>query len=103
MEACRKIGHAPGATEQDIKEARRAAANAYATAFRNKWPLFFLFGPIGGAIIGSIASNAKVNKIIDQLGLDRMDKDKFTASDWDAINEAIKESRRKKPKNQSAE
>lgn len=101
MEEYRKIGHAPGATEQEIKEARRSAANAYATAYRNKWPLFLIFGPIGGAIIGSIASNAKINKIIDQLGLDRQDKDKFTASDWDAINEAIKESRRKKPKNQT--
>lgn len=101
MEAYRKIGHAPGATEQEIKEARRSAANAYATAYRNKWPLFLIFGPIGGAIIGSIASNAKVNKIIDQLGLDRQDKDRFTAADWDAINEAIKESRRKKPKNQT--
>lgn len=101
MESYRKIGHAPGATEQEIKEARRSAANAYATAYRNKWPLFLIFGPIGGAIIGSIASNAKVNKIIDQLGLDKQDKDRFTAADWDAINEAIKESRRKKPKNQT--
>lgn len=102
MDQYKKIGHAPGATEQEIKEARRAATNAYATAMRNKWPLFFLFGPIGGAIIGSIASNAKINKMIDQLGLDRQNKDKFTASDWDAINEAIKESRRKKKKTETS-
>lgn len=96
----KKVGARPGASDEEVKETRRACSRCMVTAFSNKWPLFFLFGPIGGAIIGSIASNAKINKMIDQLGLDRQNKDVFTASDWDKINEAIKESRRfKKKKN----
>lgn len=99
LDQYKKIGSQPGMSDEERKATKRACANCWKVAMRNKWPLFLLFGLIGGPIIGAIASNSKINKMIDQLGLDRQNKDKFTADDWDKITEAIKESRRKKPKN----
>ena len=99
LDQYKKIGSQPGMSDEERKATKRACANCWKVAMRNKWPLYLLFGVLGGAVIGSIASNSKINKMIDQLGLDRQDKDKFTADDWDKITEAIKESRRKKPKN----
>lgn len=99
LEQYKKIGSQPGMSEEERKATKRACANCWKVAMRNKWPLFLLFGVLGGGVIGAIASNSKINKMIDQLGLDRQNKDKFTADDWDKITEAIKDSRRKKPKN----
>lgn len=99
LDQYKKIGSQPGMSDEERKATKRACANCWKVAMRNKWPLFLLFGILGGGVIGAIASNSKINKMIDQLGLDRQDKDKFTADDWDKITEAIKDSRRKKPKN----